>query len=205
MLDSNIRKQIDPVLDSIAGQLHRVGITANQLSVAGLLLGLGAGICVMQSAYLAGFICFCLSRLADGLDGPVARQTQITDFGGYLDIVCDFIFYSFIPFSFAIAHPEFALAACFLMLSFMGTGTSFLAYAILQAKHPETSILPSGQRKSFYYLGGLTEGAETIFVLGLCFWLPDYFAWLAWGFGILCWITVITRIQAAWLDFGKDC
>ena len=137
--------------------------------------------------------------------GPVARQTQLTDFGGYLDIVCDFIFYSFIPFSFAIAHPEFALAACFLMLSFMGTGTSFLAYAILQAKHPETSILPSGQRKSFYYLGGLTEGTETIFVLGLCFWLPDYFAWLAWGFGILCWITVITRIQAAWLDFGKDC
>ena len=58
MLDSHIRKQIDPVLDSIAGQLHRVGITANQLSVAGLLLGLGAGICVMQSAYLAGFICF---------------------------------------------------------------------------------------------------------------------------------------------------
>ena len=205
MLDSHIRKQIDPALIRMASQLGRLGITANQLSITGLLLGLMAGICVMNDAYLDGLCFFCLSRLADGLDGPLARLTQPTDFGGFLDIVCDFIFYSFIPFSFAIAQPEAAIAAGFLMLSFMGTGTSFLAYAILQAKHPQKTASPANKHKSFYYLGGLTEGTETIAVLGLCFLFPEYFSWLAWGFGILCWFTVITRIRSAWLDFGKDC
>ena len=205
MLDSRIRKQIDPAMILLSAQLFRIGITANQLSIAGLVLGLMAGICVMYNACIIGFCFFCLSRLADGLDGPLARQTNATDFGGFLDIVCDFIFYSFIPFSFAVLQPEHAIAAAFLMLSFMGTGTSFLAYAILQAKHPEKINMSSQQNKSFYYLGGLTEGTETIAVLGLCFLFPEYFVWLAWGFGVLCWITVITRIRSAWLDFGKDC
>jgi phosphatidylglycerophosphate synthase len=78
----------------------------------------------------------------------------------------------------------------------MGTGSSFLAFAIMAAKRGLSTEL-SG-RKSLYYIGGLTEGTETIaaFVLA-CLW-PAWFPLIAWVFGALCWLTTATRVAAAW-------
>ena len=78
--------------------------------------------------------------------------------------------------------------------------SSFLGVAILAAKHNiETDIRG---KKAFYYLGGLTEGSETILLLcAMALW-PDYFAYLAWGFGLLCWVTTGTRIYSAYSMFA---
>ena len=84
------------------------------------------------------------------------------------------------------------LAGGWLLFAFIGTGSSFLAFAALAARHQIAN--PGYAHKSLYYLGGLTEGTETIllFVLGCLF--PAHFAWLAWLFGALCWLTTATRI-----------
>ena len=141
-----------------------------------------------------------LNRVADGLDGAVARASKATDFGGYLDIVCDFVFYSAIPVAFAAAQPENALASAFLIFSFVGTASSFLAYAILAEKHNISTEIRG--KKSFYYIGGLTEGAETILLfLAMVTW-PSYFISMAFGFGLLCWVTTVTRIHAAYSQFS---
>ena len=76
------------------------------------------------------------NRLADGLTGGGAGR--ILDFGGYLDIVADFVFYSAIPFAFAVADPANALAAAFLIF-ILSVPCSFLAYAILAEKHHVTT------------------------------------------------------------------
>ena len=96
---------------------------------SGLIVGFGIPasflfslICVEAYSWALGAL--LLNRMCDGLDGTVARLSQPTDFGGYLDIVCDFIFYAFVPFCFAVTHPENAVVAAFLMLSFVGTGNS---------------------------------------------------------------------------------
>ena len=160
-----------------------------------------------RTGFIAALICMMFNRLCDGLDGAVARRIGSSDFGGYLDIVCDFIFYAMLPFAFMVFAPENALAAGFLMLSFVGTGSSFLAYAILEAKTPE--ILkekinaPAAQKKSFFYLGGLTEGAETIAVFMLMLLIPGWFPIFAWIFGSLCILTTGWRIHAAFSDFNK--
>ena len=113
----------------------------------------------------------------------------------------DFIFYSAIPFAFAIARPETALAAAFLIFSFVGTSTSFLGFAILAEKRCVSSEIRG--KKAFYYLGGFTEGTETILLLlAIVIW-PDYFIYMAFGFGLLCWCTTLTRIYAAFERFGK--
>ena len=90
-----------------------------------------------------------------------------------------------------------ALAGGWLLFAFIGTGSSFLAFAALAAKHNIDN--PGYAHKSFYYLGGLTEGTETIllFVLGCLF--PEYFAVMAWVFGALCWMTTFTRIWSGYL------
>jgi phosphatidylglycerophosphate synthase len=130
----------------------------------------------------------------------VARHTALTDFGGYLDIVCDFIVYAGVAFGFAMARPENALPAAFLILSFVGTGTSFLAFAILAAKRGLAS--EARGRKSLYYLGGLTEGTETIAVFAAFCLFPSAFAVLAYAFGALCWLTTTARVMTARRNFG---
>jgi phosphatidylglycerophosphate synthase len=196
VLDARLRRLIDPPLDRLSAPLVARGISANAVTVAGFALGLGAAAAIAGRAYLLGLALLLLNRLCDGLDGAVARRRGLTDLGGFLDIVLDFLIYAAVPFAFALADPAAnAPAAAFLIFSFMGTGSSFLAYAIMAAKRGVSTELRG--RKSLYYLGGLTEGTETIlaFVLA-CLW-PALFPWIALIFGLLCWLTTMTRIAVA--------
>jgi phosphatidylglycerophosphate synthase len=191
---------IDPPLERIAALLVRAGWSADTVTLLGFVIGLLAVPAIAFGVFGAGLVLILLNRLADGLDGAVARLTEKTDRGGFLDIILDFIFYSSIPFAFALADPSAnALAAAFLIFSFIGTGCSFLAYAIMAERHGLSTDI-RGQ-KSLYYLGGLTEGTETILLFVLACLLPAWFPIIAWIFGTLCWITTATRIHAGWRTF----
>jgi phosphatidylglycerophosphate synthase len=199
MLDATLRRIIDPPLDRIGRRLAGAGVPANGVTVAGFAVGLLAIPCLAAGWYGAALVAILVNRLADGLDGAVARHTRLTDFGGYLDIVCDFIFYAGVAFGFALARPENAVPAAFLILSFVGTGTSFLAYAVMAAKRGLSS--EARGRKSLYYLGGLTEGTETIAVFVAFCLFPGAFAALAYVFGALCGVTTAARVASARRSF----
>ena len=148
-------------------------------------------------APLAGLALLLASRLMDGLDGAVARLTQPTDRGAFLDITLDFLFYASIPLAFAVADPAAnALPAAVLLAAFIGTGSSFLAFAALAEKRGLKS--EDYPQKGIYYLGGLTEATETLlcFVL-MCLW-PQHFSALAYGFAVLCALTIATRVLGGW-------
>lgn len=199
MLDSYLRPLIDPPLNIVARALVKTGITANTITSIGFSLSLCSFVALSFQSYTVGILFIISSRLMDGLDGPVARQSQATDLGGYLDIISDFIFYSGVVFFFAVGQPEESLSAAFLLFSFMGTASSFLAYAIVTAKR---GINHEKQgRKSFFYLRGITEGTETIALLIFICVFPDAFAWAAYIFGGLCWLTTLGRIKLAIQDF----
>jgi phosphatidylglycerophosphate synthase len=195
VLDARIRRAIDPTLDRIGAALAYWGLGANTVTVGGFLIGVAAWGALAAGAYGLALALILANRLADGLDGAVARRQGLTDLGGYLDIVLDFLFYAGVPFFFAVGRPETALPAAFLVFSFVGTGTSFLAFAALAAKRRFTTATYG--RKSIYYLGGLTEGTETIGLFLLICLFPEQFGWLAWSFGALCWLTTASRIAAA--------
>ena len=200
MLDAQLRPLVDRVLNPIGRGLVVFGFTANQVTMIGAAFGLIAVGCAAAGLFYPALWFVIANRLIDGLDGAVARASRSSDFGGYLDIVSDFIFYSAIPLAFAVARPETALAAAFLIFSFIGTATSFLGFAILAEKHQVTTQIRG--KKAFYYLGGLTEGTETILLfLAMLVW-PDYFSVMSILFGILCWVTTGTRIYAAYRQFN---
>ena len=198
MLDARLRRVIDPPLDRIGAALAGAGVTANAVTLAGFLFGLAAMALIAAGGYLPGLLCLLLNRLADGLDGAVARHAgPPSDLGGFLDILADFILYSGIVFAFALADPAAnALAAAFLIFSFVGTGSSFLAFAVMAAKRGLSTDVRG--RKSLYYLGGLTEGTETILVFVAFCLFPAAFVPLALIFGALCWLTTATRAAVAW-------
>lgn len=195
MFDAALRPLVDRILNPLGRMLARCGVTANQVSVIGFAFGIGAGVAVAAGATMIAAGLFAANRLCDGLDGAVARARGPTDLGGFLDITLDFIIYSGIVFAFAIADPANAIAAAFLIFSFVGTGTSFLAFAIIAQKRDISTDIRG--KKSFFYLGGLTEGLETIIFLMSVIMLPSFFGPLAWVFGALCWITTATRIHHA--------
>jgi phosphatidylglycerophosphate synthase len=195
VLDRAARRLIDPVLEQLAVAAQQRAITANQVTVAGFACGLAAMAAIALQSYGLGLLLLLANRLADGVDGALARRNGATDLGGYLDIVLDFIIYSGAAFAFALAQPDHAVAAAFLIFSFMGTGSSFLAFAIFAAKRKLDG--EEAANKSFYYLGGITEGTETILLFVVVLLFPGWFPAAAYLYGTLCWLTTVGRIGAA--------
>ena len=201
MLDPLLRRIIDPPLDRAGGWLAAKGLSANQLTLAGLLVGLGCVPLLAIEAYGWALACCLANRLIDGLDGAVARIRGPTDFGGYADIVADMVFYAAIVLGFALARPENALWAAVLLASFVGTASSFLGYAVIAAKRGEQTTVRG--RKSFYHAAGVIEGTETIAFLMVMLIFPRYFNYIAAIFSILCAVTIGGRLieaHAAWND-----
>ena len=198
MLDSRMRTLIDPPLNRTGRWLAARGADADTMT----LIGLGFGIFTALMIYLGVsglmiIVPLLIARLCDGLDGAVARATTKTDFGGYLDLTCDFIFYAAVPMAFVLRDPVAnALPGAFLLMSFYINGASFLGYAVL-AEKAGMETAEQGE-KSLYYSAGLLEGTETIIFFVILAIAPIWFAPLAWVFGVLCLATAILRVVMAW-------
>ena len=192
-----MRRLIDPALGAAGKRLATLGVTADAVTLAGLGLGLvAAGVIAAGGPGWVALVPLLAGRGADGLDGAVARARGKSDFGGYLDIVCDFVFYAAIPMAFVLRDPAAnGVAGAFLLASFYVNGATFLGYAVLAEKRGMETR--SRGEKSLYFTAGLLEGTETIaFFLLICL-LPTAFAPLAWGFGALCLVTAGARVWLA--------
>ena len=193
MLDRYLVPRLKPHLHSLAVRLKTCGVTADRLTVIGFGFGIACVTSIAFAHYSLALICLLLNRLADGLDGELARLDAPSDAGGYLDITLDFIFYALFPLGFAFADPlQNALPAAVLIASFVGTGASFLAFATQAQKRSVVS--PDFAYKSLYYLNGLAEGTETILCFTVMCLFPWHFPIIAWTFAVVCMITAINRI-----------
>ena len=200
MIDALILPTQRRVLHPLALALYRRGVAADRITLAGFGLGLLAVPALALGWYGAALALILLNRLADGLDGAVARMGSPTDRGAFLDIALDFVFYAVVPLGFALADPAAnALPAAVLIAAFVGTGSSFLAFAVIAAKRGlSAEDYPS---KGIFYLGGLTEGFETIALfVAMCLW-PMLFAPLAYVFAAACALTTLTRWWQGWQMF----
>ena len=195
MLDQSINSIVHPIMNVLARNIPRQ-ISANTITLVGFAVGGLVIPLLLLKLYSAAMTVILVNRFFDGLDGAIARKNGPTNLGGYLDITCDFIFYSVVVMGFALADPENnGLAAAFLIFSFIGTSSSFLAFAVSAEKQGISSDVNG--LKAFYYLGGLAEGTETIlFFVIICIY-PTNFPVLAVVFGCICWITVLGRFGSA--------
>ena len=203
MLDRAAQALIAPLLQIGARRLVAWRVPADAVTLVGFAVGMaGAGL-IAAGHPQAGLGAILASRLADGLDGAVARATQPTDRGAFLDITLDFLFYASVPLAFALADPAAnALAAAVLLAAFIGTGSSFLAFAVLAERRGLKSLAYPG--KGLYYLGGLTEATETLLCFALMCLMPAWFAPLALGFAGLCALTLLARLHAGWHSLGAS-
>lgn len=201
MLDRKMLALLEPAVERVAAALVRGGWHADTLSWIGFAVGLAAAAVIASRWFLVGLALLLASRLADALDGAVARATVPTERGAFLDIALDMLFYAAIPLAFAFADPAAnALAAAVLLAAFVGTGSTFLAFAAAAARRGKKS--PDYPTKGLYYLGGLTEATETTLCFVLMCLAPQWFAVLAFGFAALCAVTIATRLAAGWRELS---
>ncbi|WP_394209884.1 CDP-alcohol phosphatidyltransferase family protein [Enterovibrio calviensis] len=203
MLDSIGIKAVRWPLSRAAEWADKWDISANQTTVAGFAIGAMALPALALENYALALMFILINRVMDGLDGAIARIQGVTDAGGFLDISLDFLFYSLVPFGFVLANSDQnAIAGAFLIFSFIGTGSSFLAFAIMANKQGIDD--PVYKNKSLYYMTGLTEGSETILCFVLMCVFPAHFMEIACVFGAMCWFTTGSRIFNGYQTLAKQ-
>ena len=194
MIDASIRRLIDPPLAHVGQRLAAAGISADAVSIGGCLIGLVAALAASAGQFYLALALLIANRVADGLDGTIARATRHTDRGAFLDIALDV---ADVEVQLQLKRPETnALPAAFLLASFVANGSAFLAFSILAEKRGMKTTR-QGQ-KSIYYLAGIAEGFETaVFMAAFCLF-PTRFPILALIFATLCWISAVCRLVLGW-------
>ena len=200
MFDRQIQKYTQKPLQYIA-KLFLKFISPNHMTLIGFSFGVLMCLSIIIDQYLIAIIFLFLNRLADGLDGTMARLQTPTPLGGYLDIVLDFLIYGGFVLSFGITEQNNTLLSMILLFCYIGTGSTFLAKAAILPSLTNQNLneeIP----KSFHYAVGLVEGTETIVFMVLCLLFPNLFIYFSFIFIILCLITIVFRIIVCYKELS---
>ena len=200
MFDRYLHALMQPILQPIVKGCARYRMHPNSISFIGFFFGLLSVPLLAIRWYILALFVILINRFLDGLDGALARVTKVSDRGGFLDITFDFIFYAAVVLGFTLGNPkENALSAVFLLFTFIAAMCSFLAYAIMNVKRKNNISVT--HKKSFHYLGGITEGFETILFFVIICLVPDWFPPLAYVYGVLCLVTAFGRVCTGYAVF----
>ena len=204
MLDAVARRVLDGPLDRVAGVLDRPGVTPDRLTAAGLVLGLGSAGAAAAGSWLPALALWLVSRLADGLDGPLARRRRRAGApgdagsGGFFDVTADFLVYGSGVLGVALGvtagygAPWQPFAA--VLLAYYVNGAAFLAFSSLAERAGRQ--LDDGRSLSF--LGGLAEGTETVVVHSVWLLLPAVAWQVAWGWAAVVGVSAAHRMWAGY-------
>lgn len=192
MFDERLRSLKDMTFDPLARGLQMVPPWL--FSVMGLLAGLAAALAAWQRLYPLALALWLLNRILDGMDGAVARiRGDQSDFGGYLDIVIDYVGYAAVPIGLAlgvgVTETAVMLALLFLLATFYVNSASwmYLAAILEKRRHQQADRLTSITMPA-----GLIGGTETIVFFSIFMLFPAYLPWL---FSLMAGLIVITIVQ----------
>ena len=201
MFDSSLRRFKDRLGAPLARRLSRVSPTL--ISLLALIVGLLAAYAAFKGQYLWALTFWILNRILDGLDGLIARlHDRQSDFGGYVDILTDYVVYASLPIGLVAGAPttERYLALAFLLAVFYVNAASWMVLAAILEKraahNPDTQttiVMPAG----------LIGGFETIVAYGIFLLFPAYITILFSIFAALVFVTIIQRFVWARRNVNK--
>lgn len=195
MFDELARRRFAAMAGPVARTLATRGVTPNQVTAVGLLLALAAAAAIADGHGWAGLGLWLASRVADGLDGVLARVvTAGSPLGGYLDITADMLAYSAMVLGFAWAHPGHGLLWAAVLAGYVLAITTTLSLAAAAEKASRTV---SDTDRSLQFTRGLAEAGETTIVYVLWILFPAHLAWTGWAWVALLAATAAQRTALA--------
>jgi CDP-diacylglycerol--glycerol-3-phosphate 3-phosphatidyltransferase len=168
--------------------LARLGLTANILTVTGLLLNAAVAVVIGTGHIRLGGICLLIASAFDMLDGSVARATGTSSkFGGFLDSTLDRYSESVVFLGVLWYILDTSDAKTGALLTFIATvGSLMISYARARAE-------ALGWKASV----GLVARPERVILLGICLVIGEPM-WALWALAVLTHITAATRILHVW-------
>lgn len=198
MFDELLRALKDRLLAPLA---RRAGprVPPEGVTLVALVVGLAAALLAARGQHRAALGCWLLNRLLDGFDGALARvHGRQSDWGGYLDIMCDFLVYAAVPIGLAVAAGDQAttLAALALVASCYVNAASWMYLAaVLERRGVGTEA--RGERTTVTMPAGLVAGTETVLFYAAFLLFPGRLRWLFGAMTALVAATVVQRLRWA--------
>ena len=201
MLDRHLRS----TKDRIARPLVRVlspWLPPLVLTGMSLVVGVGAGLAAVAGLTWISLGAWWFSRIADGLDGAVARARDgSSDLGGYLDVLGDTVVYASIPLgvAFGVDDRSVWIATGVLLATFYVNAVSwlFLSAVIERRTARATGHRSSSGPTTIVMPAGVIEGTETIVLFTLLLAFPDHAVFWCSSMAALVGFNVLQRLHWA--------
>ena len=119
-----LRLQLEWGFRPLAVLLMRFRVSANQVTIAGALLNVGAAVLVVTENLVAAGIVYLIAGAFDLLDGLLARLSErVTHFGAFLDSTIDRISEGLVlaAIAYHFARRGEAIGASFVVLALLGS------------------------------------------------------------------------------------
>jgi phosphatidylglycerophosphate synthase len=192
MFDPELRIVKHKLLSPLAQNLN---VSATYLTGLGFAVGLLSVMFAWQGRYGLALIAWLLNRFLDGLDGEVSRlKNQQSDWGGYLDILADFVIYALLPIALMVSNTSLSgwFALAFMLACFYINAASWMYLSALLEKRQSSQGLTSITMPK-----GLIEGGETIIIYCLFIIFYNYLPILYSLMALLVIVTIFQRISWA--------
>ena len=189
----SLRRASKPFFNWFARNLVSQRVSANEVTLCGFVIGIWAFVMLAYNHYEPAIIFILFNRFFDGIDGAVARQTQETDAGHYLDLVLDFTFYTGLIFFFVIGRPEAAFSGLMVLFAYTVNQFSLASFTIFAEKNE----MKKDRQGSLYPLGGLMDGTENFVIVILMCVAPDAFVVTGLIYFLLAILATTTRVVNA--------
>lgn len=194
MIDDRFRPFFARAAAPAVRVLVKLGVSPIHVTLSGFVLAVLAAFCVGFGLSIPGLVLWLVSRMADGLDGLLARATNRTSaLGGYLDITLDMAAYSVMILGFAAAHSGEGLVWSAILVGYVLCITTTLA---LSAALEGLDRVHAGDR-SYRFTPGLAEAGETSLSYALFVLFPQWIGPLAWIWCAATWLTGVQRTVLA--------
>ncbi|MDK2818568.1 MAG: CDP-alcohol phosphatidyltransferase family protein [Spirochaetota bacterium] len=166
MIDSHLQHHIKNILKNKVKLLTSIGVTANQITILGLCLGLGVAFAILNNNNTLAIILLLLSGYCDILDGLLARaQGGGSSLGTLMDITFDRLVEVSIVLALGFTYPNGMPVMMLLLASIVICISVFLVVGI---------IIQKESYKSFFYAPGLMERTEAFILFLLLIVFPQW-------------------------------
>lgn len=166
MLDTHARKYVNPIIEFGAKFFIKCNLTANNVTVIALLIGLSTSIFIYFDMLIVSAFVLWLSGYLDAVDGAIARRSNTSSsFGTLLDIVSDRIVEIGMIVVLGLKYDYVRFELILLLSCILISMTVFLTVGALTEKKG---------MKSFYYQAGVAERSEGFILFTIMFLFPQY-------------------------------
>lgn len=188
MFDGHWRGPVEKGLAPIGESLRKHGVTADVVTVAGIVMAAAAAVAIGAGELRLGLFLLILTGVPDALDGAVAKASGTSSArGAYFDSVSDrltdALLFGGVSWHLASTHPgrimmlPVAIMALAMLISYQRAKAESLGFA---AK------------------GGLMERAERFIVLGFGLLFNEILVGVLWVMLVLTAFTAVQRFVKVW-------